>query len=44
MLKEHGEDHIITVLRVKYGDYPLIGRISINNFLYNIKRLFRKEV
>ena len=44
MLKEHGEDHIITVLRVKYGDYPLIGRISINNFLYNIKRLFKKEV
>lgn len=44
MLREYGENYVIPVLRVKYGDYPVIGRISINNFLYNIKRLFKKEV
>ena len=44
LLKKYGEDLKIPVLKIKFGDYKIIGKIRINNFLYNIKKLFGKEV
>ena len=42
LLNLYGESYRIPVVKIRFGDYKLIGKIRINNFLYNIKQFFKK--